>query len=159
MTSRSLRKIWPAIQCHRETCLKTILKNIKEETAPAILKLMDETKDYFRTSIYKEMVLVLDRINCGIAVDEIAGIEDLMSLDGTGRITCAASVLTYVMFYKAPNIKDLYLSWTLTILPGRWVRYKPPLQVKTRTDALHPIPAMGAGRALTGAPCSLFHPS
>ena len=41
----------------------TSLKNIKEETAPVILKLMDETKDYFRTSIYKEMVLVLDRIN------------------------------------------------------------------------------------------------
>ena len=72
-------------QCHRETCLKTILKNIKEETAPVILKLMDETKDYFRTSIYKEMVLVLDRINCGIAVDEIAGIENLDELGWDGQ--------------------------------------------------------------------------
>ena len=46
---------------------------------------MDETKDYFRTSIYKEMVLVLDRINCGIAVDEIAGIEDLDELGWDGQ--------------------------------------------------------------------------
>lgn len=71
--------------CHRETCLKSILKTVKEDTAPMILKLMDETKDYFRTSIYKEMVLVLDRINCGIVVDEVTGIEELEELGWDGQ--------------------------------------------------------------------------
>lgn len=67
-------------KCRRETCLKSIMNDVKNETAPQILKLMDETKDLFRSSIYREMVLVLDEINCGIVVDEIVGIEDLEDL-------------------------------------------------------------------------------
>lgn len=67
--------------CTRDTCLKDILRGIKEETVPVILGLMDETKDIFRTSIYRAMVLILDGVNLGIAVDEIEGIEDLSPLE------------------------------------------------------------------------------
>lgn len=67
--------------CRREQCLKSLLKSIKEETVPSIMGLLDETKDLFRSSIYKEMVLILDGVNWGIAVDEIEGIEVLNLLE------------------------------------------------------------------------------
>ena len=44
---------------------------------PVILKLLDQTKDLFRSTIYKEMVLILDGLTWGIVVDEIVSVEDL----------------------------------------------------------------------------------
>lgn len=63
--------------CQREECLQTILKRVKNESMPVILKLLDQTKDLFRSTIYKEMVLIMDGIPWGIIVDEIVAVEDL----------------------------------------------------------------------------------
>ncbi len=48
---------------------------------PAILKLLDETKDVFRSSVYKEMVLLLDGTKWGIVVDEIISVENLTVIE------------------------------------------------------------------------------
>ena len=63
--------------CQREECLKNILRKVKEEFAPAIIGLLDETKEIFRSNIYREMVLLLDGKKWGIVVDEITGVEEL----------------------------------------------------------------------------------
>ena len=57
--------------------LSEILRLAKEEYMPAILSLLDQTKDIFRSTIFKEMVLILDGIKWGIVVDEIVSVEDL----------------------------------------------------------------------------------
>ncbi|WP_270816290.1 chemotaxis protein CheW [Hungatella effluvii] len=63
--------------CEQNECLKEILGKVKEECAPAIIGLLDETKEIFRSNIYREMVLLLDGKKWGIVVDEIAGVEEL----------------------------------------------------------------------------------
>ena len=65
----------------REESLLSILKREEEESVPGILRLLDETKEVFHSSICKEMVLVLDKMNWGIVVDEIVAVEDLKILD------------------------------------------------------------------------------
>ncbi len=68
--------------CQREECLLKILKRVKEESMPTILHLLDQTKDLFRSTIYKEMVLILDGIRWGIVVDEIVSVEELEAIAG-----------------------------------------------------------------------------
>ena len=63
--------------CQESECLQTVLKRVKGESMPVILKLLDQTKDLFRSTIYKEMVLILDGIQWGMVVDEIVAVEDL----------------------------------------------------------------------------------
>lgn len=67
--------------CEREECLMEILKRVKEECMPTILNLLDEVKKIFRSSIYREMVLLLDGMKWGIVVDEIVGVQDLEIID------------------------------------------------------------------------------
>ncbi|MFR3727232.1 CZB domain-containing protein [Lacrimispora sp.] len=57
--------------------LSEILRLAKEEYMPTILTLLDQTKEIFRSSIFKEMVLILDGLTWGIVVDEIVSVEDL----------------------------------------------------------------------------------
>ena len=45
------------------------------------MKLLDETKDVFRSSVYKEMVLLLDGTKWGIVVDEIISVENLTVIE------------------------------------------------------------------------------
>lgn len=63
--------------CNRDECLKDILRRVKEECMPTILGLLDETKKIFQSSIYREMVLLLDGMKWGIVVDEIVGVQEL----------------------------------------------------------------------------------
>lgn len=63
--------------CRREQCLKSIFDNVKNEYMPVILSLLDETKQIFRSSIYREMVLLLDGMKWGVVVDEIVAVEEL----------------------------------------------------------------------------------
>ena len=44
---------------------------------PEILTLLDQSKEVFRSSLFKEMVLILDNTSWGIVVDEIVAVEDL----------------------------------------------------------------------------------
>lgn len=60
-----------------EDCEKKVLHCVKEECMPTILGLLDETKKIFHSSIYREMVLLLDGVNWGIVVDEIVGVQEL----------------------------------------------------------------------------------
>ena len=57
------------------------LEDVKQNYMPAILKLLDETKDVFRSSVYKEMVLLLDGTKWGIVVDEIISVENLTVIE------------------------------------------------------------------------------
>lgn len=57
--------------------LEQILKMAKETYMPAILTLLEQTKEIFRSSLFKEMVLILDDTSWGIVVDEIVAVEDL----------------------------------------------------------------------------------
>lgn len=63
--------------CRREECLKDIFNRVKGEYMPEILRLLDETKNIFRSSMYREMVLLLDGSKWGIVVDEIVAVEPL----------------------------------------------------------------------------------
>ncbi len=63
--------------CTQNECLLQVLKRVKEESMPTILKLLDQTKDLFRSTVYKEMVLILDGVKWGIVVDEIVAVDDL----------------------------------------------------------------------------------
>lgn len=58
--------------------LEKVLHRVRNESMPVILKLLDETKEVFRTTVYHEMVLLLSggkRI--GIVVDEVLSVEEL----------------------------------------------------------------------------------
>jgi chemotaxis signal transduction protein len=57
--------------------LSQILKLAKETYMPQILALLDESKEIFRSALFKEMVLILDGTSWGIVVDEIVAVEDL----------------------------------------------------------------------------------
>ncbi len=67
--------------CRREECLKDIVNRLRQKYMPEILGILDETKDIFRTTIYKAMVLLLDGMKWGIVVDEIIAVEDLTVID------------------------------------------------------------------------------
>ena len=64
-----------------DKCRNHILEDVKQNYMPAILKLLDETKDVFRSSVYKEMVLLLDGTKWGIVVDEIISVENLTVIE------------------------------------------------------------------------------
>lgn len=63
--------------CTQNECLFQVLKRVKNDSMPTILKLLDQTKELFRSTVYREMVLILDGIKWGIVVDEIVAVEDL----------------------------------------------------------------------------------
>lgn len=66
--------------CSRAECLKNVLARVRGECMPKILKLLDETKDIFRTTVYHEMALVLrGERKLGIIVDEVIAVEDLVT--------------------------------------------------------------------------------
>ena len=67
--------------CELDKCRNHILEDVKQNYMPAILKLLDETKDVFRSSVYKEMVLLLDGTKWGIVVDEIISVENLTVIE------------------------------------------------------------------------------
>lgn len=66
-------------QCQREVCLKEILQQAKETYMPMVLSLLDEACEIIKSSLYREMVLVVnsDQRRIGIIVDEILGIAQL----------------------------------------------------------------------------------
>lgn len=93
--------------CKRNECLLTILKRVKEECMPTILELLDETKETFRSSIYKEMVLVLDGMNWGIVVDEIVAVEDLKILDARKQTPMVEQCGYIANVMESPSKKGL----------------------------------------------------
>lgn len=67
--------------CQRGECLKNALKRTEGELMPVILRLLDETKDLFRTSVYREMALLLDGTKWCVVVDEVVGVEELTVIE------------------------------------------------------------------------------
>lgn len=67
--------------CNRQECLFKILDDVKNNSMRTIINLLDQTKDLFRSTIYKEMVLILDGMKWGIVVDEIVAVDDLKIID------------------------------------------------------------------------------
>lgn len=62
----------------RESKLQQILSHIKHELMPAITGLLDETKDVFYATQFREMVLVLSDSRLGLVVDEVLSVEYLL---------------------------------------------------------------------------------
>lgn len=88
--------------CQREMCLKNVMEKAKEDYMPKILGLLEETKDIFRETIYREMVLIIaGEAQLGIIVDEVLSVEDLVQ-DGD------ASALD--QFHSSPIIADIQKS-------------------------------------------------
>lgn len=61
----------------RREGLEKVLSRVRNESMPTILKLLDETKEVFRTTVYHEMVLLLGSKRIGIVVDEVLSVEEL----------------------------------------------------------------------------------
>lgn len=93
--------------CRRSECLKNVLSRVMEDNMPTILKLLDETKDLFRSSFYKEMVLLLDGTKWGIVVDEIVGVEELNIIEqgDNKRVVSQQSYILNVL--ESPKREDL----------------------------------------------------
>jgi len=87
--------------CQKEECLLKILKRVKEESMPTILSLLDQTKDLFRSTIYK------DGIRWGIVVDEIVSVEELDAIAGRDQdpIVSHCSYINQVM--ESPKSEGL----------------------------------------------------
>ncbi len=61
--------------------VKDIFNYIKKDCVPEILGSLEEIKSLFRSNVFRETVLVLQKINFGIIVDEIVSVEDLVMVD------------------------------------------------------------------------------
>lgn len=71
--------------CARDECLKSIFGRVKEHSMPVILKLLDETKDIFRSVVYRNIILVINNASpIGLVVDEILSVESLIRADVKG---------------------------------------------------------------------------
>ncbi|WP_312504157.1 CZB domain-containing protein [Lacrimispora sp.] len=105
--------------CQQEECLIKILKRVKEESMPTILNLLDQTKELFRTTIYKEMVLILDGIRWGIVVDEIVAVEDLDAIAGRDQdpMVSHCSYISQVM--ESPKSEGLIFELNTKSLSAR----------------------------------------
>lgn len=64
--------------CNRERCLKTVMKELKEELVPRIVSLLDEAQDVFRES-YREMAIIIEEggRRLGLIVDQVLSVEDI----------------------------------------------------------------------------------
>lgn len=64
--------------CKRPECLKKVLERVRQESMPQILGLLDQTKEIFRSTVYHEMVLVLNgEKKYGVVVDKVLAVEQL----------------------------------------------------------------------------------
>ncbi|MBR5486089.1 MAG: chemotaxis protein CheW [Oscillospiraceae bacterium] len=80
-----------ATEEERKEMLDKAMNDTKEKYMPAVLGLLDECKEVFRASVFREMVLVL---NCergiGMVVDEVLSVEDLEAVgehDGSNSLS------------------------------------------------------------------------
>lgn len=65
--------------CERSECLKKTLERSREEYVPRILELLEDAKEIFRSSVYHEMVFVLEEgSGVGVVVDEVISVESLV---------------------------------------------------------------------------------
>lgn len=105
--------------CNRDECLFKVLKRVREESMPVILGLLDQTKDLFRSTIYKEMVLILDGIKWGIVVDEIVAVEDLDTIDGRDEdpMVRRCSYINHVM--ESPRSEGLIFELNTNALSAK----------------------------------------
>lgn len=97
-------------KCTRPECLKTTMENAKNIYMPQILNLLDETKKIFKSTVYREMILIIQgECRIGLVVDDVLSVEDLTSY---GDITSlhkfnASPLLTNIQ--KSSKIEDTVL--------------------------------------------------
>lgn len=110
--------------CGREVCLTEILRKVKDECMPVILGLLDETKEIFHSSIYREMVLLLDGMKWGIVVDEIVGVQELGVLevrDPASGIDTTSHILNVM---ESEDHKDLIFELNVRTLSHQMKEYE-----------------------------------
>lgn len=95
-------------QCQREICMKEILNQVKGEAMPEILKLLDETKEIFRSNVYHEMVILLGGgSRLGIVVDEVLSVDKLSPVGeehSSGRLQASPYILGLKRSEKLPGV-------------------------------------------------------
>lgn len=87
--------------CGREECLKSTLNHVKNENMPMILNLLEQTKEIFASTIYKEMVLLIADTSWGLVVDEVVGVEELESVGRRENDIMDRQSLRYIKDVKA----------------------------------------------------------
>lgn len=92
--------------CAREECLKTTLHQVKNENMPMILNLLDQTKEIFASTVYKEMVLLIADTKWGVVVDEVVGVEELESVGRQENDVMDRQSLRYIKDVKESNKGD-----------------------------------------------------
>lgn len=102
--------------CVREECLKSILKRIEEEAMPQILQLLDETKEIFRSTVYHEMMLLLEGTGLGIVVDEVLSVEELDDMGGQIALCAFHTPSLIVGVKKSAKWPELILELDLSSL-------------------------------------------
>lgn len=86
--------------CNRDECLKTTLTHVKDENMPIMLNLLDQTKEIFASTIYKEMVLLIADTSWGLVVDEVVGVEELESINRLEHDMLSLQSLRYIKDVK-----------------------------------------------------------
>lgn len=102
--------------CERDKCLTQILSCAKDECMPVILKLLDETKDIFHSSVYREMVLLLDGMKWGIVVDEIEGVHELEIIEERERESVVNKSSYILNVLQEENQKNLIFELNVNTL-------------------------------------------
>lgn len=95
--------------CERDKCLKEILREAKEECMPVIIGLLDETKESFRSTVYHEMVLILEDLEMGIVVDEVMSVEKLTDVEGQNSLFTFPTSSMVVSVKKSNKWPELIL--------------------------------------------------
>jgi len=83
-----------------------IYQHAKTEYMPMVLSLLDNTKNVFRMSVFREMLLVLAGRRVGVAVDKVLAVEPITPIEDSRKFN------TYLSF---PCITSVYQS---AKLPG-----------------------------------------
>jgi len=67
--------------------IDTIYQRVKTGYMPEVLSLLDEMKEIFRTSVFREMVLLLNgRETVGLIVDKVLSVEDLYPVSDASKM-------------------------------------------------------------------------
>ncbi len=106
------------IHCTRAECLKAILSRVRDQNMPLILGLLDESKEIFRSHIFREMVLLLNEASgLSLVVDEVLSVEELESMSTSSSLLQSSPLVSGIK--KSAKIPQTILELNIpAILAG-----------------------------------------
>lgn len=91
----------------REEKLREVLERVRGKSMPEIIRLLDETKELFRSTMFQEMVLVLSDARFGLVVDEILMVDQLSPAEdqsGLSSLPCSPLLCGIMKSAKIPDV-------------------------------------------------------